>query len=388
MDASTRNWNFYCGCRGGADLSCAPGTSKYDDGSTIDTDWCKHRGVDFNDGICLRKGLACYKHNNDYDNSDANKAKCCAPFDDNMSASPGSPAAQTCPPGWCKGSQHCMTYLTNLCNTEDGLTNHTEVCKKFAFDNRSTVALSAVAGWCAKQIRPDGSSSAATMSTKPGHDGDLIPGGFCSCYNSKFAPNYKFTSSDTVTPDPIGSHPICFNSICKNYGYAVPDIINDRCPDVCMAVVSAVAKGNVSIDHNTFRLDCPGPAADGIDAATKKAADEAAMLKKMKDANDAIDKKLADLKAQSAADAKALADARAAMAAAAAAPPASSSKSTMTPTIIAVVVVLCAIGYMLSMRAGAHALSAVVRGGDADEAAQGQYQSATAPYASNSAIYA
>ena len=369
MNASTRSWNFHCGCQGGsADaIKCDAGTSEYSDGSTVDTDWCKMRGVDFNNNLCLRHGRACYKHNSDYDNSDANKAKCCAPFDDNLSASAGSPAAQTCPPGWCKGSQHCTAYLTNLCNTEDGLNSHTEICKKFAFDNRATVALPTVAGWCAKQIGHD-SSGAATVSTIKDSNNELVPGGFCSCYNSAFAPNYKYTSSgNTATPDPIASHPFCFNKVCANYGYAMPEVVNATCPSVCLMVLDAVAQGNISIDHNEFKIDCPDQAGK-LDAAGKQAADEAAMLKKLHDAEAALDAKLAAAAARAAADAKAAEDARAALAAAAAHAPASPPSST--PTVIAVVIVLCAIGYMLSMRAGAHALSAAasaaaaVRGGD------------------------
>ena len=355
MNASSRSWNFHCGCQGGsADaIKCDAGTSEYNDGSTVNTDWCMTRGVDFDNSVCLRHGRACYKHNGDYDNSDANKLKCCAPFDDNLSASAGSPAAQTCPPGWCKGSQHCTAYLTNLCNTEDGLNSNTEICKKFAFDNRSSVKLPAVAGWCAKQIGHD-SSGAATISTKAGPDGELVPGGFCSCYNSKFAPDYKYSGDKTV-PDPVASHPFCFNKVCANYGYAMPEVVNASCPSVCLMVLDAVAQGNISIDHNEFKMNCPDQAGK-LDAAGKQAADEAAMLKKLHDAEAALDAKLAAAAARAAADAKAAEDARAALAAAAAAPASASPSST--PTVIAVVVVLCAIGYMLSMRAGAHRLSA------------------------------
>ena len=249
MNAPARDWSYQCGCQGGADLVCPPGTSEYE--RATGHEWCNAHGVNTCDNaMCLRKGLACYRKAGDFWTGDsctdkATQIACCDPTGNGAEA-------HLCPPGYCKDSDLCKRELFYLCNTDAGFAAFPDICKTFAFNNRtrpefniSTVARK----WCA-----DPANAALTTTGYPDE-----PGGFCSCYNA-FSRVPNSTSSPTVEAgiDTLTGHPMCFNGGCAQYGYDDPAIINSRCPDICMQVTTLVAGGNITMKNNHFEQKCPG----------------------------------------------------------------------------------------------------------------------------------
>lgn len=262
MNGPARDWSYQCGCQGGADLVCPPGTSEYERGN-FGHEWCNSHGINTCDNICLRKGLSCYRHSGDFLSGDActdkaTRIACCDPTGNG--ADP-----KLCPPGYCQGSAACQSELYALCNTDAGFAAFPDICKTFAFKNRTnpSINISTVAQkWCAI---PGNSEQATAGYSAP-------PKGFCECYNA-FGKGPNFAAGAGL--DMITGHPKCFNGGCASYGYDDPATINEQCPsDICIQIVEVVAGGNITMNNDHFDQKCPGKSIQLIHAQAHAAAAE------------------------------------------------------------------------------------------------------------------
>ncbi|NBQ43962.1 MAG: hypothetical protein EBU23_16245, partial [Mycobacteriaceae bacterium] len=248
MNAPARDWSYQCGCQGGADLVCPPGTSEYE--RATGHEWCNAHGVSTCDNaMCLRKGLSCYRKAGDFWTGDpctdkATRIACCDPTGNGAEA-------HLCPPGYCKGSDLCNRELFNLCNSDAGFAAFPDICKTFAWNNRTRPEFNLVQvakKWCA-----DPSNAALFTTGYPN-----TPGGFCSCFTA-FGKGSNYVPSAGL--DLITGHPTCYNGGCAQYGYDDPATINAPCPtNICIQVVDLVAGGIINMDGAKFNQSCPGHA--------------------------------------------------------------------------------------------------------------------------------
>ena len=346
MNGPRRAWSYQCGCQGGADLVCPAGTSPHE--RTTGHEWCNAHGISTCDNrMCLRKGIACYKKAGDFWSGDpctdrATKIGCCDPTGNGLDPT-------NCPPGYCQNSALCKSELFALCNTDAGFAAFPDVCKTFAFKNRTDPSLnvSAVAQkWCAK----------------PGNAGLMtngypdVPGGFCSCYTA-FGQGSNYQPGAGL--DMITGHPRCFNGGCAQYGYADPATINEHCPsNICLQVVDLVARGNITMQNNQFEQKCPGQAVKLVRAQAHATEEQikAAELERCRLRGDCTCQQLGNCPAAGPAGGPAGGPPPAGTPAGtppAGTPPADAKDNTKVPPVIVIIIIITVIGIAMSMSATA-----------------------------------